>query len=321
MATSVPAAGAQPDAAPSGEIGAQIVGGRPAAKLKPGAAALEYNSVIPLRTDHQTCTVVLLENPRKKGFSQWGLTAGHCLAEKPAEVAQAAARFFGAPIWVPVKDRQFHVRAGDVDRTKVPASQIDRAVLNPWFTWFTGAGPAPVDPTMAADFAMFRLQSPVKMQGARIASAQPRTGTAIDLFGWGRTSNDSAATPTVANQLRTWIIPAHKCAGADISVGDFCSNNPGGKKGACYADSGAGGYNARSEVVGLVSRGEAELCGESPDVLTGLATYKPWIDAVMNGTLAFDQPVTPEQGGDPGHPTIQFNTTKKIALPRRVSVS
>jgi hypothetical protein len=315
---------AQPDAPPSGDISTQVVGGRQATELPPGLAALEYDAVSWFRDDHQTCTTVLLEMPGRPGWVQSGLTAGHCASERPTGPSAASAllaRQFGAPFWVPVKDRDFQLRAGKLDRTLVAPTPITRFVIAPWFEWIPG-GPAPVDPTPAADLAMFFLAAPIQVRGATVDSAEPRPGTSVRAVGWGRTSNLSAATPIIANELRTRILPAQECASGDISLHDLCTANPDGK-GECNADSGGPLYvpvNGRLLVTGLVSRGATELCGGSPDVHTGLAYFKPWIDAVQKGTIRTDLPLTPEQGGPIAHPTIQFTTTEKIELPKRVTV-
>ncbi|RAS59536.1 trypsin [Lentzea atacamensis] len=315
---------AQPDTPPSGDISTQVVGGRQATQLPPGLAALEYDSESGFRDDHQTCTTVLLEKPGRPGWVQSGLTAAHCVSERPAGPSAASTRLageFGSPIWVPVKDRKFQLRAGSLDRTLVAPLPITQVVIAPWWKWIPG-GPDPVDPTPAADLAMFFLAEPIQVRGATVDSAEPRPGTPVRAVGWGRTSNLSAATPTIANELRTRIIRPQECAAGDISLHDLCTANPGGD-GACNADSGAGVYvpvNGRLLVTGLVSRGATALCGGSPDVHQGLGNFKPWIDKVQNGTIRIDLPLTPEQGGPIAHPTIKFTTTEAIELPKWVPV-
>lgn len=122
------AAVAQPDAPPSGDISTQVVGGRQATQLPPGLAALEYDSESVVRDDHQTCTTVLLEKPVRPGWVQSGLTAAHCVSERPTSAASARlAGEFGSPIWVPVKDRKFQIRAGSLDRTLVAPLPITQS--------------------------------------------------------------------------------------------------------------------------------------------------------------------------------------------------
>jgi hypothetical protein len=193
---------AQPDAPPSGDISTQVVGGRQVTEPYPGPAALEYDSDVPLRDDHETCTTVLLERAGKPGWVEWGATVGHCASELPAGMSAAStplARQFGSPVWVPVKDRRFQLRAGNRDRTLVAPAAIDRFLIAPWFEWIPG-GSDPVDPKPAADLAMFHLPTPLQVRGATVDSAEPRPGTAVRVVGWGRTSNLSAATPTIANE-------------------------------------------------------------------------------------------------------------------------
>ncbi|KOV84681.1 trypsin-like serine protease [Nocardia sp. NRRL S-836] len=302
---------------PSGEIGSQIVGGRPASQYYDGLSALEYDSVTPPRDDHMTCTAVLLDDPAIPGRVEWGLTAAHCVAELPAMLARSGPSVyrdgvFGTPLWVPVKERAFQLRAGNLDRTLVAPLPIKQVVIAPEWEWIPG-GPDPVDRKPAADLAMVRLSAPAAVRGATVADAEPLPGVRVRLVGWGRTSNQSAATPTIANELRTRIVQPQACAGGDISVHDLCTDNPAGA-GACNADSGAPAYQqagGRWQVTGLVSRGATETCGGSPDVITGLAYYTGWIEAVMQDRLPY-LPVTAAQGGDPGHPTIRFSTTAPL---------
>ena len=317
------AATAQTDVPPSGEIGAEVVGGVPATQLYPGLAALEYDSTEPPRDDYQTCTSVLIETGTP-GWAEWGLTASHCATNRPASarsgLPQVDGQLHAPPLVVPTENKNFQLRAGDLDRTQVPALKIKKFVVNPWWEWIP-FDPAKVDKKPAADLVLFQLEQPVRVRAATLPDAEPRPGSTVTLAGWGRTSNGSAATPTTAYELTTTVLPQHLCAAAQISRYDVCTHNPGGKAGACNADSGAPVYkkvDGQWVAVALVSRGGAAACGSTPDAQTGIAYFRRWIDGVTQGRIRADLPLTAAQGGPIPHASISFTTTEKVYLSDRV---
>lgn len=320
LGTAAAAATAQTDPAPSGDIDAQVVGGRQVTRTYDGMVAVEYDSREFFRDDHLTCTGVMLDTGTP-GWSEWGAMAAHCASNPPAAAARAGKpSIFGPPVPIPVEKKIYQVRAGSKDRTKVDPLPIAEIVVTPWWEWIPG-GPEPVDPKPAADLLLFRLTAPIPMQGATIGSYEPRPGSPVVAAGFGRTSNKSAAAPTIANELTTTVLPPKDCAAADISRHDVCTANPGG---FCPGDSGGPVYKPvgrRLEVVAVVSRGGTEECGVSPDASTGLAYLLPWITAVTRHKIRADLPLTPAQGGPITHPAgIKFSTTETIELPDRVPV-
>ncbi len=200
----VPAAIAQTNVPPSGDVGTSVVGGTPASQYYPGLAAVEYDSPEFNRDDWQTCTSTLIQTePARTGEptrAEWAVTAAHCVTNLPLMAAESGLwpRELYAP---PVQQRQFQLRVGSVDRTQVPALAVSAIVVNPWWEWIPG-GPKPVEEKSAADFALVRLAQPVTLptsqRPAQLATTEPRPGTPVRMVGWGRTSNGSVLVAAVS---------------------------------------------------------------------------------------------------------------------------
>ncbi|GGP72621.1 serine protease [Saccharothrix coeruleofusca] len=277
-----------------------------------------------------TCTATLIDT-EGTGWAQWGLTAAHCVTNPPSGTRTSDAptdgqELHGPPLVVPVQDKNFQLRTGALDRTQVPALEIAAFVIPPWWQWIPDTA-EPIETAPGADLALLRLAAPVRVPAATLASTEPRPGSTLTVVGWGRTSNGSAATPTTASQLTTAALPPERCAAAVITRHDVCTGNPGDQEkqfGACNGDSGGPLYGRSGDrwvLTALVSRASTPTCGISPDANTGIAYYRPWIEAVVHGTVRTDLPLTPAQGGPIPHPRIGITTTDPVELPDRVAQS
>jgi len=316
---------------PDGDIGTQIVGGQPATQPY-AAAAIEYDSTTPARTDWLNCTGNLLRT-YSDIESDWVVTAAHCVTNLPADVSAAGLSaaglgdrpdFHAPPVWVPVENRDFHVRAGTVDRSKAAPVTVKRIVVFSGWDWIADTSPVPREEIPAGDFALMQLASPAKARTVPLANWEPRLGFPLRALGWGRTSNDATTGSMTLQQLDTRVVPANRC-GADgaITVHDICTDEHKDGKGNCNGDSGGpviGKVHGRVVQFGIISRGGSDLCAVTPDVATGVAYYKPWADAVTSGKIRSDLPLTAAQGGTIPHPRIPITTTAPVKLRDSVPV-
>jgi hypothetical protein len=316
---------------PGGDIGTQIVGGRPATQPY-SAAALEYDSTSPARTDWLNCTGSLLRTD-SDSESDWVVTAAHCVTNLPTAVSTAGLSAVGLdrpdfnapPVWVPVENRDYHVRVGAVDRSKAAPIAITRIAVYPGWDWIADTTPVPRDKVPAGDFAVVQLASRVKGRTIPLASWEPRLGSPLRALGWGRTANDATTGSMILQQLDTRVVPADQC-GADsaITVHDICTEEHEHGEGVCNGDSGGpvlGKAHGRVYQFGIVSRGASDLCGVTPDVHTGVAYYKRWAEGVISGTIRSDLPLTAAQGGPIPHPRIPITTTEPFTPRNQVPVS
>jgi hypothetical protein len=256
------------------------------------------------------------------------VTAAHCVTNLPTGVAAAGLAhrpdFHAPPVWVPVENRDFHVRVGAVDRSTAAPVAVTRIVVFSGWDWIADTSPVPREKVPAGDVAVMQLASRVKSRTVPLADWEPRLGFPLRALGWGRTSNDATEGSRTLQQLDTRVVPADRCgADAAITVHDICTdeNKPG--KGVCNGDSGGpvvGKVRGRVVQFGIVSRGASDLCGVTPDVATGVAYYKPWVDAVTSGKIRSDLPLTAEQGGMVPHPRIPITTTDPVTLRDNVPV-
>ncbi|WNV83081.1 trypsin-like serine protease [Umezawaea sp. Da 62-37] len=302
---------------PGSDIGTQVVGGRPATQAY-SAAAIEYDSTTPARTDWLNCTGSLLRTDSDTE-SDWVVTAAHCVTNLPAAVSTASLDrlgFHAPPVWVPVQDRDYHVRVGATDRSKAAPVAVKRIVVFSGWDWISDTKPRPKVP--AGDFALMQMASRVKARTISLASWEPGLGYPLRALGWGRTSNDATEGSRTLQQLDTRVVPADRC-GADgaITVHDICTDEHEDGEGVCNGDSGGpvlGKVRGRVYQFGIISRGGSDLCAVTPDVATGVPYYKPWADAVISGKIRSDKPLTPEQGGVIPHPRIPITTTQPVKL-------
>jgi len=89
------------------------------------------------------------------------------------------------------------------------------------------------------------------------------------------------ATSTL-QQLDTQIVEGTKCTSVFDGTAELCTDNPGGKSGACFGDSG-GPEIVRDgdhwQLVGVTSRpgNNAPECATAPSIYTSVVAYAPWI--------------------------------------------
>ena len=205
----------------------------------------------------------------------WVVTAAHCVFDKtPAAVtARVGTNDVG--------------QGGEVEQ----AAEI---LVNPAF-----------DPDVpAGDIALVRLAEPVKAAPI-VPAAAAAPGTATRLLGWGQTcpTPNCGKIPTVLQQLDTHIVEGTKCTAVFDGRVELCTDNPDGKAGSCYGDSGSpeitrsgGIQGGRSPLwrgpgggapedtdhwllVGITSRpGNGDsTCATAPSIYTSVVAYAPWI--------------------------------------------
>ncbi|GAB2991982.1 S1 family peptidase [Saccharothrix stipae] len=303
--------GVQADDPADGDVGTQIVGGRPASELYP-AVAIEYDTdyTDPPRTAWGTCTGSVIART-------WVLTAAHCLTNLPAQsrasgLWQAVDRAtpHAPPLYVPTEEKHLYLKIGATDRSQADRVEIKRVVIHPGWNWVT-------DPTRhGADAALVELATPTTVKPFPLARQEPRPGSQVRALGWGRLSNDATSGSLELQELDTVVLPAQRCASGLITKGDVCTHNPRNKNGVCNGDSGGPVIRRvlwRWVQVGVVSRSGAQLCGITPDVHTGVTTNLPWIKAVVESTIPVDLPLTAAQGGPITHPDFPIGTTPSEA--------
>ncbi|SFP67951.1 Trypsin [Amycolatopsis arida] len=183
----------------------------------------------------------------------WVLTAAHCVdGTSPGSV---------------------RARIGSNDRTQggetAAASEI---VVHPDYD----------GQSAGADIALVKLSAPAKSAPVSLGSTTD-PGTKSRLLGWGQTCPErgGCGAPVTLQQLDTQVLDAAKCTDIDGSV-ELCTDNPGGKAGACYGDSG-GPQIVRTgsawELIGITSRsGNGDpTCATGPSIYTSAPAYSSWI--------------------------------------------
>lgn len=184
----------------------------------------------------------------------WVVTAAHCAFDKapPAISVRAGTNDVG--------------QGGEV-------AQVADIVVNPAFTTQSPAG----------DIALLRLATPVK--AAPIAPATAAApGTATRILGWGQSCPkvNCGQIPATLQQLDTHIVEGAKCTSVFDGTAELCTDNPGGKAGACFGDSGGPEVVREDDhwlLVGVTSRpGNNEpVCASAPSIYTSVVAYAPWI--------------------------------------------
>lgn len=135
----------------------------------------------------------------------------------------------------------------------------------------------------AGDIALLRLATPVAAAPIGLA-AVAAPGTATRILGWGQTcpSVDCGRLPAVLQQLDTHLVDGAKCTSVFDGTTELCTENPGGKSGACFGDSGGPQVVRDGEgwlLVGVTSRpGNGDpVCATAPSIYTSVVAYAPWI--------------------------------------------
>lgn len=229
--------------------------------LVPGTAAAAPGVVGGSDADQPYPFVVSLHSSSGKLFCAgaliaptWVVTAAHCAFDKtPAAVS---------------------VRAGTNDPGQGgETAQVAAIVVNPAFNAQNPAG----------DIALLRLAAPAAAAPVTPAAAAA-PGTATRILGWGQTCPkvNCGGLPTTLQQLDTHIVEGSKCTSTFDGTAELCTDNPGGKAGACFGDSG-GPQIVRDgdqwRLVGVTSRpgNNDPECATAPSIYTSVVAYAPWI--------------------------------------------
>ena len=184
----------------------------------------------------------------------WVVTAAHCAFDKtPSAIS---------------------VRAGTNDVGQGgEVAQVAEIVVNPAFNTQTPAG----------DIALLRLTAPAAAAPiAPAAAASP--GTATRILGWGQTCPkvNCGQIPTTLQQLDTHIVEGSKCTSVFDGTAELCTDNPDGKAGACFGDSGGPEIVRDGDhwlLAGVTSRpgNNDPQCATAPSIYTSVVAYAPWI--------------------------------------------
>ncbi|KAF0304308.1 Serine proteinase stubble [Amphibalanus amphitrite] len=218
--------------------------------------------------------------------ARWVITAAHCVPTD--EVAS------------------LRVRVGEL-RLSAPAA-VERGV--------TRVLRHPDQTAALHDLALLRLDRPVRHSDTVLAVCLPSpgadfSGLPVTLTGWGRLSF-GGATADVLQEAQLRVTDTTQCEAAYSRLAGFSYSFPGGFSGsvlcagdgptggedACQGDSGgplvyraaaATGGEARFMLVGVVSTGIG--CGNPhfPGLYTSVASYVPWIRAIVFGEEAVEK--------------------------------
>jgi len=287
VAVAPSADGPAADAPVGDEPSTQIIGGHRASEVYPWAASLMYDAPAYGRQDWHTCGATLIERG-------WLATAAHCVTDPPSITTAQRYRvdmLAGTPI--PTKDKAFHVSIGATDRTQGTTATVVAIYVHPGWTFLTKPG-------KASDVAVLKLDHQVEEQAIEIPGRATKVGSAVRSVGWGLTDPAGIGTaPQLLQEYDTKTLPAARCTTGAITVGDICLDNPNGRTGACYGDSGSAAIekiNRRWQFVGIVSRSGELNCGEEPTVYTSAPDYAGFMYDVMTGK---QPPVLAATGGQP----------------------
>ncbi|MEQ0560308.1 serine protease [Amycolatopsis sp. NEAU-NG30] len=184
----------------------------------------------------------------------WVVTAAHCAFGKPPSAIT--------------------VRAGTNEAGEGgEVVQLADIVVNPAFNTESPAG----------DIALLRLATPVKAAPIGLAAAAA-PGTATRILGWGQTCPKvgCGGIPSTLQQLDTHIVEGAKCTSVFDGTAELCTDNPGGKAGACFGDSGGPEIVQDGDhwlLVGVTSRpgNNDPECATAPSIYTSVVAYAPWI--------------------------------------------
>ncbi|QYN22856.1 trypsin-like serine protease [Amycolatopsis sp. DSM 110486] len=184
----------------------------------------------------------------------WVVTAAHCMSGKdPATLT-------------------FRLGTNESDSGGETAQPAE-IVLNPHFNASTQTG----------DIALVRLAAPAKTAPITVGGAAA-PGTPTRVLGWGQT----CATPGCGDpvptlqQLDTHLVEGAKCTSSFDGTAELCTDNPSGKAGSCYGDSGGPELTRdgdRWSLIGVTSRpgNGSPTCATAPSIYTSVPAYAPWI--------------------------------------------
>jgi len=264
-----PAQASEPD-----DVTPAIIGGTPADQTYSFMASLQWQHPDGGDPNSHRCGGALIS-------PEWVVTAAHCVTEAGTD---------GAPHNV-LDPALFHLRIGSTDRTSGGSvATLEEIVVHPEYQWLS-------DRELGKDIALLHLVEAAPQEPVPMADELTETGTAVRTLGWGYTSTDDIGNPdnlpTGLHQLDSTIIPPTtlKCQVDEegdgswgIREGDVCADNPEGVRGPCGGDSGSPlirNAGNRWEVAGVDGRSVGSVCGESPEIYTGVGYYRDWIDSVV----------------------------------------
>lgn len=135
------------------------------------------------------------------------------------------------------------------------------------------------------DIGLVKLESAYRGGHVDLATKRYADGTPTRIIGWGAVKENSDGTLEMAEVLRgldTSVVADRECStatGVFMPGFEYCTDNPRGKAGACYGDSGGPQFTndgGREVLIGVTSRG-GKKCGLSPSVYTDVYAYQAWI--------------------------------------------
>ncbi|MCU1684296.1 MAG: trypsin-like serine protease [Amycolatopsis sp.] len=190
----------------------------------------------------------------------WVVTAGHCVQGKNPNTLTA------------------RINSNDNTQGGEEAS-VAQLVVNPAF-----------DPTAAlpgGDIGLIRLAAPVAAAPITVGTVTA-PGTATRVLGWGQTcpTPSCGKVSVLLQQLDTHLVAATGCTAAFDPKDELCTDNPGGKSGSCYGDSGGPEIvqvEGQWQVLGVTSRpgnGDA-TCATAPSIYTSVVAYAAWITSII----------------------------------------
>lgn len=206
--------------------------------------------------------VVSLQTPSGQHFcggslieSTWVVTAAHCVQGKDPATTTA--------------------RIGSNDRTAGGEQRsVTRIMPHPEYNP-SGAG---------GDIALVQLSAPARAEPISLGD-QAAPGTASRLLGWGQTcpSSGCGELPKNLQQLDTRVLAGASCPTTFNADVELCTDNPGGKAGSCYGDSGGpqiAMVDGRWRLLGLTSRSgnNDKTCVTAPSIYTSAVAYSSWIE-------------------------------------------
>ncbi|MBM7772403.1 secreted trypsin-like serine protease [Actinokineospora baliensis] len=182
--------------------------------------------------------------------ANWIVTAAHCVQGKSASSVQA--------------------RIGTTNRTSGgTVARASRIIIHPSYR-------------SSYDIALIQLSTSVTQAPVKIAASSGATNQASRIIGWGQTcpAPGGCGAPVTLQQLDTSVVADSRCSGISGSI-EICTNNPGGRAGACYGDSGGPQVISVSgvwQLTGATSRsGGGSQCAQAPSIYTDVVAHKSWI--------------------------------------------
>jgi secreted trypsin-like serine protease len=206
----------------------------------------------------------------------WVVTAAHCVQGKNPSMLSA--------------------RIGSNDNTQGgEVAKLAELVIDPDFT-----GVAP-----GGDIALIRLAAPVTTAPIPLGTVTA-PGTATRVIGWGQTCPTVACgkIPDLLQQLDTHLVAATGCPAAFDPKVELCTDNPGGKDGSCYGDSGGpevAAVEGKWQLLGVTSRpGNADpTCATAPSIYTSAVAYGAWITSILTAVPTPPMSPTPTPTATP----------------------